>query len=352
MAKNILFSILTLILLSACGNESKIKGGPVAESLSEKYGDGKYFFYEPFLPLTEIDEVESLVSDLGLILSGFARTFLNIGVGLGLGKRTMSLIQPVPEIPRKYLKDIKLKRVFFYIEPHVKGERRFDWLTRFFRGKNDVDFNFLSKLAIMIRPHHIGHRESWMPIFNFDEKPDKQLEKKFMTYFQNKESFYPEYENPREARELLLLKYDKKKGDENFKNGHRGDIFIATTTQPNETRDYLLNHPEMKNFFQHIFILDKNLMIELRKDPVVSESFNVILSQERDYIDQLGVSFIEPCTKQTCLDLQVPDLSLIDIVAQDNAIKLDAFVEANEVPETFRLKGFIEFWTKVRDPLK
>ncbi len=355
MTKLILFTTLALLLFSACGSGEKsvIKGGPKSQSLATEYGDGVFIYPEAFIPLTEIDEVASEVPDLGVVLSGFARTFMNIGVGLGAGKKTMSLVQPIPEIPRNYLKDIHLKRVFFYIEPHTQGVRRFDWLTRIFKGKGDVNFDFLSKMAIMIRTHHIGNRQNWRPIFNLEEKVDKQTQKKLQGYFKTNpgESLYPRVPNPKKAREMLILKYDKKHASDYLRNQDYGDIFIATTTSPVETKNFLLDHPEMGQFFEHIFILNKTLMIELKKDPVVSESFNVVISRERENLDSLGVTFIEQCTPKTCLDLKVPEVSLIDLISTDNAVKLDAFMEANEVPETFRLKGFIEFKMKVKTPI-
>ena len=349
-------TLLALTTLSGCGQKSVIKDAVQPRSLAEQYGDGKYLYPEPFYPLTEIPEKGSMVPNAGPLLSGIARTFMNIGAALGAGKTNMTMVMPIPEIPREYVKDIRLKRVFFYIEPHSAAERKVGWLRSLIHGKGNVDFDFLSKVGAVLNSYHLDKRTGYTPIFP-DEKTmpeammSKDLQDRVEGFFKKKTDIFPQYVDPRTAKDILILKYDWQRRKEYLKNDEYGDMFIAMTDKPTATRQFFLNHPSMKGFFKNIYTLDKAIMIELNKDPVISESFNVLLSENRHELDDLKVGMIEQCTPKTCMDLRVPDVSLIDVVTKDNAIKMDVFLEAGSVPETFRLQGFIEFKAQVKSPI-
>ena len=80
----------------------------------------------------------------------------------------------------------------------------------------------------------------------------------------------------------------------------------------------------------------------MKKDFILEEHFKSIISEEADYLDKLGVEFIEACRPDTCFDFKISELNLIPILTKGNAITIDAFIEAGKVPESFQLKGFIE----------
>jgi hypothetical protein len=43
------------------------------------------------------------------------------------------------------------------------------------------------------------------------------------------------------------------------------------------------------------------------------------------------------------MELTVPDVNLIPIAIKGNSLKFDAILHAGAVPESFKLKGFVEF---------
>jgi hypothetical protein len=50
----------------------------------------------------------------------------------------------------------------------------------------------------------------------------------------------------------------------------------------------------------------------------------------------------------TCLDMEVPDVDILPMIARGNALKIDAYINANKAPESFQLKGFVEFEIKLK----
>jgi hypothetical protein len=340
-----------------CDTTSTIDVKVKAQRLAEAYGDGQYIHQNFFLPLTDrnIDAIPSIVPNAGPILSGIARTFMNIGAGgFGLGKMPVRLTQPVPQISKEYVKDIRLKRVFFYIEPHAHQERTHNWVYNFVHGKTNVDFDFLRKIAISVSSNHIPNLKDYYPVFDKAPKEDQATMDRFENYFKKQVSLFPAYVNPDKAKDILILKYDRANRKDYLKNNEYGDMFLAhvnDATAAVDTQEFLKSHPKLKNAFVNINLLNSTLMIELRKDPIISEIFQKVISEESTRLDELGVNQLEACTYKTCMDLRVPDVSLLDVATRDNSIQLDAFIDADRVPEGFQLKGFIEFATTIDSPI-
>ena len=57
---------------------------------------------------------------------------------------------------------------------------------------------------------------------------------------------------------------------------------------------------------------------------------------------------IEECSEQTCLDVKVPDVDLLPLIVKGNALKIDAYINANKAPDSFQLEGFMEFEVKLK----
>lgn len=341
------FGFFLLLLLVACGPKSTIKNAVEARTMAEAYGDGTYVIRPLVLPLSdeELSAYDSPVANLGFLFGGFAKLFMDLGASMGMGKTHISLIQPIPEIPADYFKELKIKRIFFYIEPQ-KGERETRWWQRWLRGRDNVDFKFLDKVAVKLSTHEIRRRDSWAPRVEI-----KGINKKdyagVLDLFKSRE-IYSDVVDSQEIREVLLLKYDGREQEKFLRNDEFGSVYILNTANPAKTKRFFLQHPKLQGYFKRIHILNKSVLVELEKDPVVEEGFKVILSESTAELDNLGVSVIEPCSKKSCMDLKVQNVNVLPLIMKGNAIKLDAFINAGEVPESFRLKGFIEFELKLK----
>ena len=339
--KKSLLTILSFLLLVSCGNKSEISSATPARKMSEAYGDGQYTIMPMVLPLSDetIESFDSPFSKIGFILGGFSKIFADLGATIGMGKMQISLTQKIPEIPEEYFKEVRFKRIFFYIEP-VKGPRDTRFWNRFIFGKDDVNFKFINRLAVKFSTVNVDPKLDWSPTVEtkmFNNKDFLPLNQIFLS-----ERTHASIVDLSKARELVFLTFDKKKKDNYLKNDQFGSVFIVKTTSPSKTRSYLAKHPKLHGMMNRIHILNKSILVELKKDRIIEEHFKAVLGEEGDYLENLGVEFIEKCTPNTCFDFNVSELNLLPIMKKSNAIKIDAFIEAGKVPESFQLKGFIE----------
>jgi hypothetical protein len=350
-----------LLLLAGCGQKSVIKNDVVAKRTSEAYGDGKHTIIPIIIPLSDqsIAAFESPLKKMAFV-RGFAKMFFDLGASLGLGKAQLSMIQPIPELPTDYLKDVKIKRLFFYIEPHAdcgasdnpesacrkeKLQRRFSWVKRIFRGFSNVDFNFLDKVAVKAYPRPMQNITNWLPMVEV-----KELNRKA---FHPLQAIFEEdaVMNKEDARELILLKYSKKTKEQDTKP--LAPIFILNIKEgesPARTKNFLIDYPKFRGFFKRIHIMNKSLLVELKNDRITLESVENVLAENAQEIEDMGIETIEQCTENTCLDLKIPAVNLVPLIEKSNGIQIDSYIDVGKVPSGFQLKGFIEFEVKLDLP--
>lgn len=334
MWKHFLFSTFAICLVS-CGNKSVIHESVKAEKLRPNH--------TIVVPLNDSTlENETLLPELPPLVGGIVRFMGDIFTKTtAMGKMEMSYTRPIPEIPTQYLKSVRLKRVFFYMKPPEKKRRIVEWYERFLLGKGSTTFGFLDKLAIKMTATKLPNPETYEPTL-VKKVQDKKDVSSLMDVFYTSP---PRIIDTEKAKEIVLLKYSKKTRQVDT-NSHRfGPIHILETSKKNskEIRRLLLEELSMAGLFKRILSFDNLILVELVKDPVANETFLKLLADNAEVIEQLGVDFIDTCTKESCLELSVPDVNLIPIAIKGNSLKFDAILHAGAVPETFKLKGFVEF---------
>ncbi len=348
MVKSFLFMLSLLAVISSCGQKSVIKANVESRTMAEAYGDGEYVIRPLILPLSNqaISAFDSPVEKVDFIAGGFVRMFMDLGANMGLGRAKLTLTQPVPEIPTDVIKGAKIKRLFLFIKPKEGKQRWQTFVRRFFFGQGNVTFDFLDKLAVKISSDKKDSFESWYPTFEYEG-----LKKREYTPLQSLfegEDLYDESVNLQRQNSLVIVKYDQLKKEKYIKNNKNGIMYIVQTKKPAQTKKFLLSHPEYKNYFNQIQMLNQTLVVELKKDPVIEEAFRVSMSEEAEMIEKFNIDLIEECTEQTCLDLELPDVNLLPLITQGNALKVDAYINSKKAPESFQLEGFMEFEVKLK----
>lgn len=350
MSKQIVFLLALLLLSVACGKKSTIKNSVEAEKLACAYGDCEHVIQNVTFPLDNSAlAFKTPLPGLGPIAGGILKFVGDIfAANTNMGKLQMSYTQTLPEIPAEVLKSVRMKRFFFYMKPQEKQRRFRDWFSRIFMGKGHVTFDFLDKFAVRLTTTSVEDPENYVPTLltkDYDRNELAGLMKIFSKDYKHRVI------DTEKATEIILLKYDRKKKREDTSRTDYGQIHIMETSKPILTKRFLMNHEMMKGFFKRILILENSLLIELIKDPVADESFKQVLSEVADDMEKLGVTFIDTCTEGSCLEIDVPDVNLMPIALKGNAISLDAVIHAGKVPESFNLKGFVEFEVKVDSPI-
>lgn len=320
-----LFS-LCLVFLAACGKKSTIKTHVEAQQL----GDGQNITQPIVLPLSDktIATYEADTDNIGPLFRGFVSTIMNLGASMGAGKTRLSLIQPIPEIPEDYVTSLKVKRIFFFIEDH----------------KHKANFNFLRRIAVKMSPFKLEYAPAtWEPIIETDSLNENELST-FRKLFKSQRDRHAE-EWDKGSKGLLLLRYDEAAKADSIRNDSEGKVFIIETAKPQETRKFL--DANFKEYYKRLHVLNKSILVELKKDPVIVEIFKTRLAEEASRVTHLEIGEIKPCSDDVCLDLKVPDSNLMPLLREGNAIKIDAYIDPRKAPKTFQLKGFIEFELKV-----
>jgi hypothetical protein len=343
MRKQILF-LMTLLAFAGCGQKSEISNALEAQTFDSAYGDGSAANIPIFLPITDLDTVTSPLENAGVIAGGLAKLIMNLGASMGMGKQRMLLNQRLPEVPAGYLKEARIKRVFFYIEPKEGETRNRSKLSRIFNGDDNVNFNFLDKLAIKVKNAE-PESPAWTPVYK-QVGLDKSATQSFLSVFE-KDSFNKDLEKKGDG-EALILKYDGGDKKSFLRNEMNGQIYIVKANKPARALHWFKDHPQLQGFFKTSLMLDKVVVLELHKDAKNEEIFDQVVNESYMEQEDFGITKIDACTPKICLDLRIPSVNLMPYINKGGGIQLDAFLEAGKVPETFKLKGYIEFQLKVR----
>lgn len=340
--------ILFLFLLQSCGEQSIVKNDVQVKSLAELYGDGKHVIRNLTFPLSDSAlAFQTPLPGLGPIAGGIVKLVGDIfASSTNMGKVQMNYTQPIPEIP-DVLKSVRLKRVFFYMKPQDQQGRFRDWSSRVLFGKGHVTFDFLNKMALRLKTIKIKNSSSHSSKLSVEDFNSEEM-KDLTDIFSESNRF--QVVDTEMANELILLSYSSSTKIIDNNQERYGRIHILETTNPVQVKHYFLDHPNMKNFFKRILIFENSVLIEVNKDPVIEEGFNSMLTELSEKLEELKVTFIDTCTPRSCLEFNTPDVNLVPIVSKGNALKFDAFIHAGKVPESFKLKGFVEFEVKLDIP--
>lgn len=352
MIKQVLLPVVLLSLLGGCGQRSEISDAVEAERLADAYGDGRHVVRDLAFPLSDSSlAFKTPLPGVGPIAGGILKFVGDLfAKNTDLGKMQMSYTQPIPEIPTDILNSVRLKRFFFYMKPEDGKKRKRNWFSRTVMGRDHVNFDFLDKLAVRMTSVKLDDPDEYIPTLISQDYKAKEVES-LMKIFDRDYRFQNEVIDTERAKEIVLLKYHGKKKEQYTSLQNYGQMHIMETTKPAETKHFLMDQVRMKGLYKRILILGDSLLVELVKEPIADELFKEVLADLSNEMDRLEVSYIDTCTPSSCLELNVPDVNLVPIATKGNALKLEAIIHAGKVPESFNLKGFVEFEIKLDSPV-
>lgn len=356
MSKQIVFLLALLLLSVACGKKSTIKSSVKAEKLSCAYGDCEHIIHNVTFPLDNSAlAFNSPIPGLGPIAGGILKFVGDIfASNTSMGRVEMSYVQPIPPIPDQ-VKSVRLKRFFFYMKPVNKKNTSFrgqvvDLFSRYILGRGHTTFKFLDRLAVRLSTTNIEDSEHYVP--TLVEKLDEDIKTSLEDVFKpNRRGRVVDTEL---AKDVILLKYMKKTKEEDTSDKMYGQIHYLETTADDakDLRDFFLKQEELRPYYKRVLLFEKSILIELKKDPVSTVIFQSFMENHADEIsDNYKVNFIDTCTENSCLEINVPDINLVPIALKGNALKLESIIKAANVPDSFKLKGFVEFELKVKSEI-
>jgi hypothetical protein len=275
---------------------------------------------------------------------------MDFGTQVGFGKYLINMVQPLPEIPNDYIKEVRIKRVFFYIEPQGDRNRKVNMWQRYIGGRDNINFRFLNKLVIEAGHKQLEKKMGATPDFTplvSDAEEVKGKTSLLHTVFEEMagEAINPEL-NPEKIDNFILVKYSKDNRTSSLNNFSNGQMHIIKTKSPAQLKRFLLEHPHLKDHFKRIHILKSSILVELVKDPIIEEGFKTVYAESSEELEKFE-AIPELCDIRTCLDFTLPDVNLIPLLMKGNALNVNAYIDADRVPDSFQLKGFLEFEVKL-----
>lgn len=314
---------------------------------------------------TEIGDLpESQVGFLKRLKTAFKLKLYNLGLRLGVQNRYRfsTNYDGFPEIDTDYIKSVKIKKLFFAIEPcdpndstcKVADENSpstLFFLEKFFLNistiQNPEDLAFLD----IPQPESLSSE-------SFKEYVNKAWGKQptdFMDYVSKEtgevknEVFY----------DLNVAKLDNKENRKRLRelNQRRnvrdsGKNFIARIDSESilETKSFF-KRKAFKSSVKDLTFLGKSLFIELHSEKQRDLFFKTITEQEESIRD-IGVYEIEGCTLLTCTDVKVNPINLVPMLKKSTNIKFDTYFSVNNLdPNDFRYSGYLEIEVKLELPL-
>mgnify|MGYP006864793823 CR=1 FL=1 len=357
--------ILVISMLVSCGEKSKVVPLFPATPLSQTqgYGDGEHAVFTIKMPLSDksIDTYDSPIDPntglsrvplLGDALRFMTQALFNLGAEFGLGKSNITINQPIPDLNSPYLKSISVKRVFFHIDNTIEEDARprniiarvFNSIRGIIRGQANLDFSFIRELNVMLKME----KSDVEPI---DFVPE------IITEDGENRPPRPRHDSIEIGavggpRMIELLNYKRKNRDEVLRNNERGAMFVVYTDKPVQVRAFLRKDKDLSALIKEMVIVNKTLVVELTGQETVAEAFFELMRNYEEEMAQSGITKIDTCNKDICMDVKVNEQNMMPMLLQGNKLRIETNVDASRVPpKSFQLKGFIEFEVKLDVPI-
>lgn len=360
--KSHLFFIL-LLVLSACGEKSKVHPLFPGTPLRVTNGNGEYAVFSIKMPLSDksIDTYESPIDPnsglsriplLGDALRFMTQALFNLGAEFGLGKSNITINQPIPDLNSPYLNSISVKRVFFHIDNTIEEDPRprnilirvLNSLRGVIRGETQLDFSFIRELNVLLKMERTDVEPvDYIPEIiteNVDNVPARPRHDSI------------EIGAIGGPRKIELLNYKRKNRQEILRNNERGAMFVVYTEKPVQVRAFLRKDKDLAALIKEIVIVNKTLVIELTGQQSVSEAFFELMRNYEEEMAQSGITKIDTCNEDICMDVKVNEQNMMPLLLQGNKLRIETNIDSSRVPpKSFQLKGFIEFEVKLDIPL-
>ena len=339
------------IILAGCGQKSEVDPLFKARPYRDLLGDGQHVPLTIKLPLSEqsiesynspIDPRAHRLPILGDAFRLLTQTFYNWGARMGLGKQRITINQPIPDLRSEYVHSIAVKRVVFYIEtndeppPRPRGiiERAIQSLRGMLRGNTTVDFSFIRELTVLLRMDKTSNEPvDFTPRIVTEEIRDDRRRS------QRRAS-----EAAGSGSHVELLKYRHNRRDQVLKNRERGAMFVINTSKPVEVNTFMRRDPELSAMIKEVVIVNRSLIVELNGQEQAAEAFFELMNNYESEMEDSGITKIDACTEDICMDLKVNEQNMMPLLLQGNHLRIETNVDSARVPpRSFQLKGFIEF---------
>ena len=348
--------ILVIAMIFAACEKSEIKPMFPKKSLAQIHGDGEVMTFKIKVPLSQ-DTVGSydaseVLSDASIDQenTGLLRRFWNgikysvydTAVNLGISNRIKySFDYEFPQIDSKYIKAVKINRIFFALE----NCRQVDEDCMLKEKSNSPSFKFLDQFFLnisLIAPGESLDFENQHPFI--DEASFSLAAKKAFEQPAEEEAF----------QDITLARFDNSRSYQrsNEVADSLGKIFLLRMRDDLSKGDKVelirhLKSPHYRGVIKDFSMVGHNIYLEL-EEYSERKDFFLALRDGVGSVEQLGIDSFEACTQANCANLTTNDFNLVPLLAKSNHIRFDTFLALKELEmNDFKYNGFIELEVKL-----
>lgn len=354
--------------------KSKIKPIFEPKTFNQKIGNGQFIVKKLKIPLSkdtvghysysEIIDDDSLdVPDAGLIdqmWQGLRHGLYNLGLMIGVSNRVRYTADydGFPSIDSDYIKSVKVKKIFFAIEPcHPKDE---ECIVR--NEKDPASLKFLDKFFVnlsIVRPEddkaYLKEPLSFLSKTEFNQFADRAFTR-VPFRFEALEDEYGEiiddafynvniarFENKRSPREF----------HENVRDEGKVFWFQIDDSNPHAALDIIkfFKDKSFVNVVKDTMLVGNTLYVELFHRAMRQSFFDIINLQTAD-MRSLGVLQFQGCSYVNCVELEVNELNLVPMLKRSTHLRFDTFLSLRNLNNNdFKYKGYLELEVKLNIPL-
>jgi hypothetical protein len=302
----------------------------------------------------------------------FKYKLYNLGLRVGIENtyKISFAYDEFPELDSKYIKSLKMKKLFFAIEPCDKEDTECQVKLK---GKPSTLFfleKFFLNISALQTPRDLEFLDLPQPVIgsigqsDFNAAVKKANGKQPVNFSDHIDPasgkvdgnvFYDlnvaTFDNAKNRKKLKKLqKLKKRKERKNIRDD--GKTFIARINKHQilEAKNFF-DKPIFKSIVKDMTFMKKSLFIELHSPKMRREFFKAVNSQQKTLRD-VGVYEIEGCTLMTCTEVKVNPINLVPMFERSNKIKFDTYISVNELDSNdFRYSGYLELEVKLELPL-
>jgi len=368
-------------------SESKINPLFKAETLAAANGDSKLYTLTLKVPLTkdslgsydfsEIMENDDLDnSNRSWLKRFFDSVFYNLAnIWFRFGQKnkySYSTAIDFPEIDSNYIKEVRIKKLFFSLEDcDIIDE---DCVKR--RTSRPPSLNFLRRFFLNVSPlqanelHLLdeGEFKEWGK-GDFNRVANKVFNQ---GYFDNFNDYYYDFlelsgvtendEHPYTVRHMFndlnvaRLENNKKRqrSEENVRDNGRTFLFRLKKDITKYRKVEIKQHFKQDAFdgvVKDITLLGDNLVVEIYTPEQRADFFRV-LSSTVENVDELDIKSFEGCSYINCTTIDVNSINLVPLLEENHQVKFDTFLELRYLEiNDFLYNGYVEIEVKLDLPL-
>jgi len=274
----------------------------------------------------------------------------NLGARLGISNRIKySTDFEFPDIDSKYIKEVRVKKIFFALEPCTAEDK--ECQTR--EQDEPVSFMFLDKFFLnlsVIQPtddiSYITDPENESLKFQSKKQFKKAAKKAFTlapTSFKDlrntdgeilEEAFY----------DLNVANYQNTKKSRSYRRNVRdnGSTFFFIL------EDNFVKHKKMfksdlfKGIVQDVTLVGKNLYVDLYHAKLRTQFFEVLNKKIPD-LQSEGIKNFEGCSYLNCVTLGVNNINIVPMLEKSTHIRFDTYLSIRHLDyNDFKYNGYIE----------